>query len=65
MRHDAESARRRLGAALEILAVVALPHPRRPWLPALGILAMGVVFATIRARSGTLHVLLALHLGFY
>lgn len=30
VRHDAESARRRLGAALEILAVVALPHPRRP-----------------------------------
>lgn len=26
---------------------------------------MGVVFATVCARSGTLHVPLALHLGFY
>lgn len=61
-------------AAVVLVAVVfyaghaiLIPHRFAPphWLPALGILAMGVVFATIRARSGTLHVLLALHLGFY
>lgn len=46
---------------------IVIPHRFAPphWLPALGILAMGVVFAAIRERSGTLHLLLALHLGFY
>lgn len=34
-------------------------------LPAVGILAMGVVCAAIRERTGMLHLLLALHLGFY
>lgn len=34
-------------------------------LPALGILGFGLVFSFMRARLGTLHGLLALHLAFY
>src|SRR5699024_393787 len=50
-----------LGHALLIPARFAPPHV----LPALGILAMGVVFALLRTRLGSLHLLLALHLGWY
>ncbi len=34
-------------------------------LASLAMVAMGVLFASIRARTGTLHLLLALHLSFY
>ncbi|MGC0274633.1 type II CAAX prenyl endopeptidase Rce1 family protein [Pseudactinotalea sp. Z1739] len=38
--------------------------PANP-LAALAMLAMGALFALLRARLGTLHLLLALHLAFY
>lgn len=50
-----------LGHVLLVPDRFAPPH----LLPALGILVMGAVCAVIRARTGTLHLLLALHLGFY
>lgn len=34
-------------------------------LPSLAILALGFVLASLRVRLGTLHLILALHLGFY
>lgn len=50
-----------LGHAVLLPESFAPPHV----LPALGILAMGAVCAALRARARTLHLLLALHLGFY
>lgn len=47
--------------------VVVLPDqfgPDNP-LASIAIAAMGAVFALLRARVGTLHLLLALHLSFY
>lgn len=63
-----------LAATIPVIAVVfylghalLIPELFGPTnvLPALGILAMGAVCAAIRARTGTLHLLLALHLSFY
>lgn len=47
--------------------VVALPDQFGPGNPlaSLPIVAMGAVFALLRARLGTLHLLLVLHLTFY
>lgn len=50
-----------LGHALLLPDRFAPPH----WLPALGILGMGVACSLVRAQLRTLHVVLALHLAFY
>lgn len=50
-----------LGHAFLLPDRFAPPH----WLPALGILGMGLACALVRARLRTLHAVLALHLAFY
>lgn len=50
-----------LGHALFIADKFAPIYP----LNALFIVVLGVIFASIRAKSGTLHANIALHLGFY
>lgn len=50
-----------IGHAALVRAKFAPPH----WLPLLGILVLGVVFAAIRQRTGSIHLLLLLHLSVY
>ncbi len=68
------SERLSLGAVIAVSAVVFwlghvifLPHRFGPEhiVASLAILALGFVLAWIRVRSGTIHLLLALHLAFY
>lgn len=54
-----------VGALFMCAHLVYLPDRFFSPLPALAMLALGIVLALLRSWTGTLHVVLALHLSFY